>query len=180
MEGEWTSRRPATGVSAERPRVEPTHEFESEARRCGYRMIAGMDEAGRGPLAGPVVAAAVILPVRVQLPGVTDSKLLTEPVRTKLFEDIMLRAVAVGIGLAPVRASDEGNQPMLDARDAAEKPGDVAVVREMLDQVRNVFPGPDAARARLERVAADPPSGAPHSASPARPRPGRARVRRAG
>ena len=67
--------------------MEPTHEFESEARRCGYRLIAGLDEAGRGPLAGPVVAAAVILPTRVRLPGVTDSKLLAEPVRTKLFEE---------------------------------------------------------------------------------------------
>lgn len=54
--------------AAERRCVEPTHEFESEARRRGYRLIAGLDEAGRGPLAGPVVAAAVILPARVRLP----------------------------------------------------------------------------------------------------------------
>ena len=89
--------------------MEPTREFESEARRCGYRIIAGLDEAGRGPLAGPVVAAAVILPARVRLPGVTDSKLLTEPVRARLFEDIMLRAVAVGIGEASEREIDTLN-----------------------------------------------------------------------
>jgi ribonuclease HII len=89
--------------------VEPTHEFESEARRCGYRLIAGLDEAGRGPLAGPVVAAAVILPTRVRLPGVTDSKLLAEPVRTKLLEDITLRAVAVGIGQASEQEIDRLN-----------------------------------------------------------------------
>jgi ribonuclease HII len=72
-------------------------------------MIAGLDEAGRGPLAGPVVAAAVILPTRVRLPGVTDSKLLAESVRTKLFEDITLRAVAVGIGQASEQEIDRLN-----------------------------------------------------------------------
>jgi ribonuclease HII len=56
-----------------------------------------------------VVAAAVILPARVQLPGVTDSKLLTAPVRARLFEDILLRAVAVGIGQASEREIDTLN-----------------------------------------------------------------------
>ncbi|HSE60254.1 MAG TPA: ribonuclease HII [Nitrospiraceae bacterium] len=95
--------------AAERRCVEPTHEFESEARRCGYRLVAGLDEAGRGPLAGPVVAAAVILPARVKLPGVADSKLLTDPVRAKLFEDIRLRALAVGVGQASEREIDRLN-----------------------------------------------------------------------
>lgn len=98
---------------AERRCVEPTHEFESEARRCGYRLIAGLDEAGRRPLAGPVVAAAVILPARVRLPGVADSKLLTEAVRTRLFEEIRLRAVAVGVGQASEQEIDRLN--ILDA-----------------------------------------------------------------
>lgn len=94
---------------AERRGVEPTHDFESEARRCGYRRIAGLDEAGRGPLAGPVVAAAVILPVRVRLSGIADSKVLTESVRTELFEAIMLRAVSVGIGQASEQEIDRLN-----------------------------------------------------------------------
>jgi ribonuclease HII len=112
LNGGWTGRFPGcaeVGPYAERRGVEPTHEFESEARRRGYRLIAGLDEAGRGPLAGPVVAAAVILPTRLRLPGVADSKLLTEPVRTKLFEDITLRAVAVGIGQASEQEIDRLN-----------------------------------------------------------------------
>jgi ribonuclease HII len=51
--------------------------YEREVYRRGFHLISGIDEAGRGPLAGPVVAAAVILPKRVNLPGVTDSKCLT-------------------------------------------------------------------------------------------------------
>ncbi len=78
----------------------PTDEFESEARRCGFRRIAGLDEAGRGPLAGPVVAAAVILPARCRLSGVDDSKQLSEREREWCYETVMARAVAVGVGSA--------------------------------------------------------------------------------
>ncbi len=74
--------------------------FELLARRQGYRQIAGIDEAGRGPLAGPVLAAAVILPEGVGLPGVTDSKKLTPAKREMLFDLIMARALAVGVGSA--------------------------------------------------------------------------------
>ncbi len=89
--------------------MEPTHEFESEARRCGFRCIAGLDEAGRGPLAGPVVAAAVVLPMRCVLPGLNDSKLLSADVRDALFERILGKAVAVGIGQASEREIDQLN-----------------------------------------------------------------------
>ncbi|MDH5624579.1 MAG: ribonuclease HII [Nitrospira sp.] len=78
----------------------PADEFEQEARRCGYRRIAGIDEAGRGPLAGPVVAAAVILPVHVRLAGVDDSKQLSEAERERLYPAILAKSVSVGIGLA--------------------------------------------------------------------------------
>ncbi|MBH0181241.1 MAG: ribonuclease HII [Nitrospira sp.] len=78
----------------------PADEFEQEARRCGYRRIAGLDEAGRGPLAGPVVAAAVILPVHVRLVGVDDSKQLSEAERERLYPAILEKAVGVGIGVA--------------------------------------------------------------------------------
>jgi ribonuclease HII len=70
----------------------------------GYRFIAGVDEAGRGALAGPVVAAAVILPVDVdiaQLDGVKDSKLIAPAKRELLFHHIYELAVAVGVGMAP-------------------------------------------------------------------------------
>jgi ribonuclease HII len=89
--------------------VGPTDEFELEARRRGYRSIAGLDEAGRGPLAGPVVAAAVILPTRCRLVGVDDSKQVSEPARTRLYEVIVHRARAVGIGVATEQEIDDLN-----------------------------------------------------------------------
>ena len=73
--------------------------FEKEATENGYRDIAGIDEAGRGPLAGPVVSAAVILPVDFSLTGVTDSKKLTPAKRNRLYDQIYTLAVSVGIGI---------------------------------------------------------------------------------
>ena len=71
--------------------------------------MAGVDEAGRGPLAGPVVAAAVILPVGACVPGADDSKQLAPAVREELFEDIVGTAAAVGVGAASVREIDDRN-----------------------------------------------------------------------
>lgn len=76
-----------------------TLHFEDRARSRGFRAVAGIDEAGRGPLAGPVVAAAVILPDRFDLPGLTDSKKLTEKQRTLLFPEIRRQAMAIGLGV---------------------------------------------------------------------------------
>jgi ribonuclease HII len=87
----------------------PADEFEQEARRCGFRRIAGIDEAGRGPLAGPVVAAAVILPIHVRLTGVDDSKQLSEVERERLYPSILEKAVGVGIGLADAGEIDALN-----------------------------------------------------------------------
>jgi len=89
--------------------VGPTKEFEQQARRCGYRRIAGVDEAGRGPLAGPVVAAAVVLPFGCRLTGVDDSKVLPEVERERLYHLILDRAVAVGIGSADAAEIDALN-----------------------------------------------------------------------
>jgi ribonuclease HII len=72
--------------------------YETQAARRGYRCVAGIDEAGRGPLAGPVVAAAVILPDGLILPGVDDSKKLTPELRDELFVLISREALAVGVG----------------------------------------------------------------------------------
>ena len=83
--------------------MEPTDFFEIEARRCGYQLIGGLDEAGRGPLAGPVVAAIVILPRRFVLPGLNDSKQVTEARRERLYHAIVKQAVATGVGLATER-----------------------------------------------------------------------------
>jgi len=73
---------------------------ERELIRQGFKLIAGVDEVGRGPLAGPLVAAAVILPHKFSLPGLNDSKLLTRAARERLFQAI--KKAAVGIGLASV------------------------------------------------------------------------------
>ena len=73
------------------------------------RVICGVDEAGRGPLAGPVCAAAVILPANLEIPGLTDSKKLTDKKRRELYPVIMEQAVAYGIGFASEQEIDEVN-----------------------------------------------------------------------
>lgn len=83
--------------------------FEALARRQGYQAIAGIDEAGRGPLAGPVVAAAVILPESFDLPGLNDSKQLSEKKRNELYPLIHEQAIAVGIGVSRADEVDRIN-----------------------------------------------------------------------
>ena len=75
----------------------------------GYQVICGVDEAGRGPLAGPVCAAAVILPKHLEIPGLTDSKKMTDKKRRELFPLIQEQSVAYGIGLASQEEIDEIN-----------------------------------------------------------------------
>ena len=75
----------------------------------GLRLICGVDEAGRGPLAGPVCAAAVILPEHLQISGLNDSKKLTDKKRRELFPVIQEQAIAYGIGLASESEIDEIN-----------------------------------------------------------------------
>jgi ribonuclease HII len=73
--------------------------FEKKASQKGFSRIAGIDEAGRGPLAGPVVSAAVIIPISLRIPGISDSKKLTPKKRNYLYEKIYDLAVSVGIGI---------------------------------------------------------------------------------
>lgn len=75
----------------------------------GIKLICGVDEAGRGPLAGPVCAAAVILPPHIELPGLNDSKKLTDKRRRELYPMIKEAAVAYGIGFATHEEIDEIN-----------------------------------------------------------------------
>jgi ribonuclease HII len=75
------------------------YRFESAAWRRGITRLAGVDEAGRGPLAGPVVAAAVVLPPGARIPGVDDSKRLLPEERERLFDLIRSRAVGVGVAV---------------------------------------------------------------------------------
>ncbi len=82
---------------------------EAELHEAGYRYIAGVDEAGRGPLAGPVVAAAVVLPENFGALGVDDSKKLSEKRREELYDIILENAAAYGIGMADHETIDEIN-----------------------------------------------------------------------
>ena len=75
----------------------------------GVQVICGVDEAGRGPLAGPVCAAAVILPANLKIPGLTDSKKLSDKRRRELFPVIKEQAIAYGIGWASAQEIDEIN-----------------------------------------------------------------------
>ncbi len=87
----------------------PTYEYEASALEAGYTVIAGTDEAGRGPLAGPVYAAAVILPMGLVIDGLNDSKKLTEKKREALFDVICKEALSYGIAYATPEEIDELN-----------------------------------------------------------------------
>ena len=109
-----------------------TFHFEQQARACGFRAVAGIDEAGRGPLAGPVVAAAVILPERFELPGLTDSKLLSEKARERLYPLIRAQALAVGIGVARAEEIDRVNILQATLRSMVRAVGRLAVPPDFL------------------------------------------------
>jgi ribonuclease HII len=83
--------------------------YEKELYKKNITLIAGVDEVGRGPLVGPVVAAAVILPKNYKLEGLNDSKKLSEKKREKLYPIIMKDAIAVGIGEVSAKEIDEIN-----------------------------------------------------------------------
>ena len=89
--------------------VQNMWEIEDSLFDQGIGVICGVDEAGRGPLAGPVYAAAVILPRDLEIPGLTDSKKLSDKKRRELFPIIQEQAVAFGIGVASEKEIDEIN-----------------------------------------------------------------------
>ncbi len=94
-------------------------EYENEARSQGIALVAGMDEAGRGPLAGPVVAAAVILDPENPVYGVDDSKKLSPKKRAALKAEIEEKAISVGVGIVDVETIDSIN--ILEATKLAMK-----------------------------------------------------------
>lgn len=104
--------------------------IEKELRREGFCLIAGVDEAGRGPLAGPVFAAAVILPNNSKINGLDDSKKLSPRVRETVFDQIMKKALCVGVG---TRGEDE-----IDRINILQ-----ATFRAMADAVRGLSMQPD-------------------------------------
>ena len=83
--------------------------YEREAFADGVKLVCGVDEAGRGPLAGPVCAAAVILPPELAIPGLNDSKKLTDKKRRELYDVITAEAVSYGIAFADEKEIDEIN-----------------------------------------------------------------------
>lgn len=87
----------------------PTYMYEHAALDSGFTCICGIDEAGRGPLAGPVFAAAVVLPTDCEIPGLNDSKKLTEKKRDALFDIIIEKAIAYSVASASEREIDEIN-----------------------------------------------------------------------
>jgi len=119
-------------LALERVRLEGMREFENKYSDLAY--VAGIDEAGRGPLAGPVVVAAVILPKDIFLPFLNDSKKVTEKRRDVLFDEIKQNAIAYGIGIASNTLIDEINilqatyEAMREAINALEKTPDVLLV----------------------------------------------------
>lgn len=94
-------------LAQEKERVKAMRAYEDEYAMCEY--ICGIDEVGRGPLAGPVVAAAVILPKDCEILYINDSKKLSEKKREELFLKIQEQAIAIGIGMASVETIDEKN-----------------------------------------------------------------------
>jgi ribonuclease HII len=92
-----------------RPSVSELLSYETKLWNEGYSLIAGIDEAGRGPLAGPVVSACVIFPPSIVIEGVYDSKALSANQREKLYENIIEKAVAYGIGIVDNNTIDRIN-----------------------------------------------------------------------
>ena len=89
--------------------MDDLYQYERELINKGIKLIAGVDEVGRGPLVGPVVTAAVILPINYKLEGLTDSKKLSEKKREKFYDIIMRDAIAVSIGMKDEKIIDEVN-----------------------------------------------------------------------
>ena len=87
----------------------PDYSYEKAAKDSGFKYICGVDEAGRGPLAGPVCAAAVILPEDLEIEGLNDSKKLSEKKREQLFEIIKEKAVAYNIAYGTLEEIEEFN-----------------------------------------------------------------------
>lgn len=83
--------------------------YEKQCFQSGFRYLAGVDEAGRGPLAGPVVAASVIFPQEFILPGLNDSKQLTEIQRNYYYQEILKNALGIGVGIVEPEIIDQIN-----------------------------------------------------------------------
>lgn len=107
-------------------------EFEDRATSQGYSSVAGIDEAGRGPLAGPVVAAAVILPRDLRIEGINDSKKLAPALRESLYERICAEAISFGIGISDSNAVDRLNILQATLRAMEQAVGNLSIAADYL------------------------------------------------
>lgn len=116
------------------PKPVPTYDYERRAAEAGFTTVCGIDEAGRGPLAGPVFAAAVVLPEGLVIPGLNDSKKLTPKKRDALFDLILEQALAYSVASVSEKEIDEINilqatyLAMRRACDGLALPADYALV----------------------------------------------------
>ena len=111
-----------------------TFEYEKQAMAEGYNVVCGVDEAGRGPLCGPVCAAAVILPVDCEIEGINDSKKLSEKKRDMLFDIIKEKALAYSVVMVDAKTIDEINilqatfKAMREAVEGLSVKADIALI----------------------------------------------------
>ena len=103
----------------ERERLEKLKEEEKKLYDNNIKYICGIDEAGRGPLAGPVVVGAVILPENSFIEGINDSKKISEKKREKLYEQIVNEAIAYSVGIVDQKKIDEINFDYIDISNKA-------------------------------------------------------------
>ena len=111
-----------------------TFEYEKQALAEGYKVVCGVDEAGRGPLCGPVCAAAVILPLDCEIEGINDSKKLSEKKRDKLYDIIKEKAIAYSVVMVDAKTIDEINilqatfKAMREAVEGLSVKADIALI----------------------------------------------------
>jgi len=119
-------------LTKEQERLRKMQKYEDDCRLRGYTLICGMDEAGRGPLAGPVVAGACILPEDCKIYGLNDSKQLSAGRREELFEEIQDKAEAFGVGIVGPGRIDEINILQADYEAMCEAIGTLRVMPQIL------------------------------------------------
>lgn len=111
-----------------------TYEYEKQAMEEGYSVVCGVDEAGRGPLCGPVCAAAVVLPVDCEIEGINDSKKLSEKKREAIFDVIKEKAIAYSVCMVDAKTIDEINilqatfKAMREAVEGLSVKADIALI----------------------------------------------------
>lgn len=132
-------RRQEERLASERARLKQMREFEERYANCEF--ICGIDEAGRGPLAGPVVAGAVILPKDCEILYLNDSKQVSAKKREELYDEIMEKAVATGIGMASPKRIDEINILQATYEAMREAIGKLGVVPDILLNDAVTIPG---------------------------------------